>query len=405
MEKPLLKYVREILNNLYDPEFLRRSPLTGMLGLAERSDTPAAVQRCLENEIHALRPQPGSASYAQIRRSYDLLQFRYLEQFSQKEVAEHMGLSLRQYQREQQAALELLASVLEEKYQLTLTEKQIPIRAQKDQPETEDNFLDNDTSWLFIPSENKSCELLPILQDVIKLLQPLVTRHNVELNIEIPAGLPALSVHPVALRQILVNLLNAAIHDSSCGRIFIQAHQRKWEVAIELEGSNCHSTGQPHTGDDDGSLKIASQMAKLSGGVLSVSKEPLFFHTRLVLPGRELLPILIIDDSLDNIKLLQRYFTGTRYRMITITDPEMALENAEKLQPGLIVLDLMMPRVDGWELLGRLRNHLPTSHIPILIFSILPQEELALSLGADAFLRKPVTREKFLAVIDHHASG
>ncbi|MGD0006752.1 MAG: hypothetical protein ABSE06_21260, partial [Anaerolineaceae bacterium] len=125
MEERLVKYLREGLNNLYDPEFLRRSPLTGILGLADRSDAPTTLQRCLENEIQALKPQPSSASYAQKRRSYDLLQFRYLEQFSQKEVAEHMGLSLRQYQREQKAALELLASTLEEKYKLNSAEKQI----------------------------------------------------------------------------------------------------------------------------------------------------------------------------------------------------------------------------------------------------------------------------------------
>jgi len=390
---------------LYNPEFLRRSPLAEILELADRSDTPTALYRCMENEILALKPQPGSASYAQIRRSYDLLQFRYLEQFSQKEVAEHMGLSLRQYQREQQAALELLASALAEKYKLTSAENQIPSSAEKDRSETEDNFLDNDNSWLFVPSEDKSAQLLPILQDVIKLLQPLIIRHKVELNVDVPANLPVLSVHPVALRQILVNLLNAAIHESSCSRVAIQAQQRKWEVTIELKGANCRSSGRPQTGDENSSLKIAAQLAKLSGGILSESKGSLIFHVRLILPGQELLPILVIDDSLDNIKLLQRYFTGTRYRMITLTDPEMALETAEKFQPGLIVLDLMMPKIDGWELLGRLRNHLPTSYIPILIFSILPQEELALSLGADAFLRKPVTREKFLAVIDHHASG
>ena len=59
-----------------------------------------------------------------------------------------------------------------------------------------------------------------------------------------------------------------------------------------------------------------------------------------------------------------------------------------------------MPQVDGWEVLGRLRQHPLNSHIPTIVCTILAQEELALSLGASAFVRKPVTRQAFLAALD-----
>jgi CheY-like chemotaxis protein len=61
---------------------------------------------------------------------------------------------------------------------------------------------------------------------------------------------------------------------------------------------------------------------------------------------------------------------------------------------------VMMPRVDGWEMLGRLRQHPRTAHIPVVIVTILAQEELALSLGAKAHLLKPVTQATFLSVLD-----
>jgi CheY-like chemotaxis protein len=64
------------------------------------------------------------------------------------------------------------------------------------------------------------------------------------------------------------------------------------------------------------------------------------------------------------------------------------------------MVDVMMPQVDGWEVLGQLREHPLSSHIPIVVHTILAQEELALSLGASAFLRKPVTRQDFLAALD-----
>ena len=65
-----------------------------------------------------------------------------------------------------------------------------------------------------------------------------------------------------------------------------------------------------------------------------------------------------------------------------------------------ILVDVMMPQMDGWEVLGQLRQHPLTNYIPIVVHTILAQEELALSLGASALLRKPVTRQNFLAVLD-----
>jgi len=63
-------------------------------------------------------------------------------------------------------------------------------------------------------------------------------------------------------------------------------------------------------------------------------------------------------------------------------------------------VDVMMPGVDGWELLGRLRQHPLTGHIPIVVCTVLTQEELALSLGASDFLPKPVARQAFLEALD-----
>jgi CheY-like chemotaxis protein len=60
----------------------------------------------------------------------------------------------------------------------------------------------------------------------------------------------------------------------------------------------------------------------------------------------------------------------------------------------------MMPRVDGWELLARLRQHPITAEIPVIICSVLADEELAHSLGATAVVRKPVTKQAFLTALD-----
>ena len=92
---------------------------------------------------------------------------------------------------------------------------------------------------------------------------------------------------------------------------------------------------------------------------------------------------------------------GTRYRFIGTRDPEQALPLAQELAPRIIVLDIMLPGTDGWELLGRLREHPETGDVPILVCTILPQDKLAMTLGAAGFVRKPVSREALLDALNH----
>ena len=59
----------------------------------------------------------------------------------------------------------------------------------------------------------------------------------------------------------------------------------------------------------------------------------------------------------------------------------------------------MLPGIDGWELLGRIRSDPALREIPVIVCTVLPQEELAMALGAAAFVRKPINRQEFLAVL------
>ncbi len=81
-------------------------------------------------------------------------------------------------------------------------------------------------------------------------------------------------------------------------------------------------------------------------------------------------------------------------------DPDEAVTLATRLSPQIVVLDVMMPQMDGWEVLGRLRQHPRTAHLPIVVCTILSQRDLASLLGASAFLRKPITQQAFLETLD-----
>jgi len=110
--------------------------------------------------------------------------------------------------------------------------------------------------------------------------------------------------------------------------------------------------------------------------------------------------VLAIDDNPDILQLLQRYVSGTRYQVIGAQEVGRAFELLESRAPRIIVLDVMMPRMDGWELLRKLRGHSAARRLPIVVCTIMNQPELAYALGANAFLRKPVTQAAFLEILD-----
>jgi CheY-like chemotaxis protein len=116
-------------------------------------------------------------------------------------------------------------------------------------------------------------------------------------------------------------------------------------------------------------------------------------------------PLLIVDDHAETTDLLARYVEGTPYRVVACHDPRRALEVALAQRPLLVLLDVMMPEVDGWEVLMRLKQHEATAGLPVYVCTVLDQSELALSLGADGFLRKPITRQALLGVLEVLARG
>jgi CheY-like chemotaxis protein len=102
--------------------------------------------------------------------------------------------------------------------------------------------------------------------------------------------------------------------------------------------------------------------------------------------------------------LLKRYLSGTHYQFIGERDPLQALSLADAHHPNAIVVDVMLPGIDGWDLLAQFKAHPSTHQTPVIISTILPQESLALMLGAEDFLQKPFTKEQFLEVLQRQTS-
>jgi CheY-like chemotaxis protein len=106
--------------------------------------------------------------------------------------------------------------------------------------------------------------------------------------------------------------------------------------------------------------------------------------------AREERLVLVVDDEADLLEIVADRLSGAGYRVVTAGDGLEALEHARALRPGCVILDLKMPRLDGFEALPELRRVLPHAHILVLTGSPnRPLGEVCRARGADDFLLKP----------------
>lgn len=110
--------------------------------------------------------------------------------------------------------------------------------------------------------------------------------------------------------------------------------------------------------------------------------------------------ILIVDDEKDIVEMLDYNLSREGFKTITCHDGEKALELVDKEHPNLIILDLMLPEIDGLEVCKILKRNNATSHIPIIMLTAKTQETdkiIGLELGADDYITKPFSVKEFLA--------
>lgn len=398
-------HLQVALQDLYDPVTLQRSPLIALFNLEQRCDPVSTLRQIITEAIISLRPTAHVALDSNAWRIFNVLTYRYVEQTSQVTVAANLSLSVRQLRRQERIAEQQLADYLWAHYDLAAhTGILPPIGVAAEKLEEEEPVADRaqELEWLRQSFPSAANPLTAILAAVERTLSPLIDSLGVRLNYTLADDLPPV-VAPVApVREALLNLLMAALRLG--GNVCLTAMLCDQGIRVEV-GVHDVTPGRAPDDKTTAYTEMAEQLTRLFGGALLVTQphgDGRAYAATLILPVAEQLLVLAIDDNADTLRLLQRYLAGTRYRLIGVRDPVEALTVAQTRAPQAIVLDLMLPDVDGWELLGRLRAHPATEHIPIIISTILPQEDLAVALGAAAFLRKPISQEALLSTLDAH---
>lgn len=221
----------------------------------------------------------------------------------------------------------------------------------------------------------------------------LAQQHGIRLECTVAVGLDTVHTHREIARHALVSTLSYAAQRAELGTaitLVAVPHANGARMQIEF-------TPQARARDAEVFPLVARQLISRLGSQCScqISRSGRV-NLAFILGHRARATVLVIDDNAGLIELFRRYLAGEDYQLIPARDGREGVRLAEESIPDVVVLDVMMPCEDGWEILQRLQNQESTGHIPVIVCSVLDDPELAHSLGAAGFLAKPVSRTQLL---------
>lgn len=380
--------MQSALEHLYDHVFLEHHPLVGLVTGATGRGRGAGLHRLLLDAVDRLRPPGDTPTHSPLWRRYRHAVLRYVEGATVAQVADELGVSERQARRDHQDVVQSISALLR-------PASALPEDAPERSAAGERGGLDEELSRVVAAAAPLPTPAGELVASIVSTATRLAEDRRVRLIERIEPGTPPIAAGRTAVRQILIeellHLIALAPPDSSL-EIYARPCESGVAVGLLLSGT----TATPAPAHDDRHT-IATRLAELQGAdLLQLGGGA---GVELTLPAGRLRTVLLVDDNPGLLRLMRRYLTGA-YAVQETQSPEGALMLALETQPDAVVLDVMMPGVDGWELLQTFRAHPRTGHIPVLICSVLKERELAFSLGATGFVPKPVSQPALLRALE-----
>jgi CheY-like chemotaxis protein len=314
-------------------------------------------------------------------------------------VADELSIGLRHYYRERKAAIEAVASILWDMSRPDPVASRItPSMEVKQQPLDRLELLRSEA--IRLAQSERYARVGKVMREVVSLLQDLLVQQKLSIDLTLLEKLPVVSVHRSLLRQILMGALGYLVERSREATIRLTAEVEAGAVSISVSVDPPTALRPTDHQEAQERLSALEEMAELSSACIRLirsNQSILGLEVRLPTGARR--TILIVDDNEDTLELFRRYLDSHDYHVVTAQTAREALPLARRHQPYAIILDLMMPDQDGWDLMQILLNQTATSHIPIIVCSVLKQKDLALSLGAAVFLDKPVSEQTLLSTL------
>ena len=394
------RYVHEVFDRLDDPSYLATHGLAVVLFGAGSPASPEMLRRALLNAVSQIRPPEDSAHDSISWRRWRALTLRHVEGLNSRQIARDLQISLRQAQRDQQDGVEAVATLLWAK-----REAQARPRSDELRPGGGRDDLQTELTRAaeLADAGAASVDLAEVVASATATLRELIATRGARLDVAIPPELGPVVVDRSALRQIVLCLLAAAL-DSVSPKIRLSAAHAGDRVEVLLERDSQRPSARREATDAAEATTLidtARRFVELQSGTFeSFAKLDGSLEFRLSLPATPIRIVLVIDDNPDLAELFRAYLAGTPYRIVQARTVPLALRLARELHPDIITLDVLMPTQDGWQILQELRADPTLLDVPVIVCSIVPERPLAMTLGADAFLAKPVTPRSLLTTIE-----
>jgi CheY-like chemotaxis protein len=245
-------------------------------------------------------------------------------------------------------------------------------------------------------------EVIALLDDLMAVVRPLVASRNATVRLDRVERLAVLHADRIMLRQAMLALITAAVEARPGGTIVIGDFASGGEIGLQVLalGGTPPSEERGDRPDAAPGLEICRQLMRTMGGSVGLGiEERGAWVGRLIWRAEVPRLVLVVDDNEGLIDLFRRYLVGHPWQVLGASSGAEARQLLAENRPSVIVLDVMMPGEDGWEVLLSLKAAEPSRGIPVIVCSVLREPALALSLGAAGYLPKPVTQQALLQAL------
>jgi signal transduction histidine kinase/CheY-like chemotaxis protein len=276
-----------------------------------------------------------------------------------------------------------------------------------------------------------SVALEELITHGVAMVRERAGRHGIALACEVEPGLGTAQGDELKLKQVVLNLLSNAVKFTPDGgsvtisarRVGDEAHVSVADTGIGIapeeqerifeafqRGGRAARTSAEGTGLG---LTLSRRIVALHGGRLWMQSEPGVGSTfSFAIPiGREPAApppeeparrpgsVLVVEDDRRSADLMKVYLEGAGYAVAFARDGVEGLELARRLEPAAVILDILLPRLNGWDLLAQLKSDPVTASVPVVIVSMVDEQGAGFALGAAEYLIKPVDGARLLDVL------
>lgn len=411
--------VQEVLDHLYDAAYLRQHALVDLLVLPETDPLHRSqeARRLLLQAIEALRPV-GAPAQSTAWRAYRILELRYIEGLTARQTMDEIALGRSHFYREHLRILEALTGLLWEQVTERLRSQQVtlpaaaaaenrtetPKESQKGKQEGRASLVHREVERLCAQADWKEINLAGVVADLQPLAQTLAEGKDTLLEVESTGDLILPKADWTLARQALLNAITYGLDRAPGGHMTVAPIVSPNFMGIVIHTQTGREADHKPLRQGIG-LQVCEDFVRAMGGWVEIDNQaPNTWTMRLLWPivqASTLSPpvLLVIDDNKEFLELFRRYLAGHPWQVVGAINGDSARRLAHELQPKVSLLDVMLPKEDGWEILRRFKAEPATQELPVIVCSVLNEPQVATTLGAAGYLLKPVTQRALLQAL------